>query len=204
MATQTLAVWQWYTAPPHPAGRRRPNPAAQREKAARPEWDISAGHSPPASRSGPFAARHNRRKVSGRASSSSTCAFFVGRQQRLAAAQHKAQQRAQHKPQPAGPVHTGQPPSGHKMLFSVYHTLRTQKGVGHIRQACAWDDFECAPRCSAHSQRNYYLKFRVCRALRSAPNAFSREGPWRETAFAAPLSAKAQRCGKSLHRFSAG
>ena len=51
--------------------------------------------------------------------------LFVGRQQRLA--QHKAQQRAQHKPQPAGSVHTGQPPSGHKMLFSVYHTLRTQK-----------------------------------------------------------------------------
>ena len=70
--------------------------------------------------------------------------------------------------------------------------------MGHIRQACAWDDFECAPRCSAHSQRNYYLKFRVCRALRSAPNAFSREGPWRETAFAAPLSAKARRCGGAL------
>ena len=31
--------------------------------------------------------------------------------------------------------------------------------------------FECAPRCSAHSQRNNYLIFRVCRALRSAPNA---------------------------------
>ena len=33
--------------------------------------------------------------------------FFVGRQHGLAAAQHKAQQRAQHKPQSAGPVHTG-------------------------------------------------------------------------------------------------
>ena len=53
--------------------------------------------------------------------------LFVGRQHGLAAAQHKAQQRAQHQPQPAGSVHTGQPPSGHKMLFSVYHTLRTQK-----------------------------------------------------------------------------
>ena len=84
--------------------------------------------------------------------------LFVGRQHGLTAAQHKAQQRAQHQPQPAGSVHTGQPPSGHKMLFSVYHTLRTQKrGVGHIRQACAWDDFECAPRCSAHSQRKDYF-----------------------------------------------
>ena len=53
--------------------------------------------------------------------------LFVGRQHGLAAAQHKAQQRAQHQPQPAGSVHTGQPPSGHKMLFSVYHTLLTQK-----------------------------------------------------------------------------
>ena len=34
-------------------------------------------------------------------------------------------------------------------------------------------------------------------ALRSAPNAFSREGSWRETAAAAPLSAKAQRGGKA-------
>ena len=32
-------------------------------------------------------------------------------------------------------------------------------------------------------------------ALRSAPNAFSRVGSWRETAAAAPLSAKARRCG---------
>ena len=53
--------------------------------------------------------------------------LFVGRQHGLTAAQHKAQQRAQHQPQPVGSVHTGQPPSGHKMLFSVYHTLRTQK-----------------------------------------------------------------------------
>jgi len=30
---------------------------------------------------------------------------------------------------------------------------------------------ECAPRCSAHIQRKEYFKFRVCRALRSAPNA---------------------------------
>ena len=30
---------------------------------------------------------------------------------------------------------------------------------------------ECAPRCSAHLQRKNYFKFRVCRALRSAPNA---------------------------------
>ena len=34
-------------------------------------------------------------------------------------------------------------------------------------------------------------------ALRSAPNAFSRVGSWRETAAAAPLSAKAQRGGES-------
>ena len=53
--------------------------------------------------------------------------LFVGRQHCLTAAQQNAQQRAQHQPQPVGSVHTGQPPSGHKKLFSVYHTLRTQK-----------------------------------------------------------------------------
>ena len=36
--------------------------------------------------------------------------------------------------------------------------------------------FECAPRCSAHDQRKNYFYYRVCRALRSATNAFSREG----------------------------
>ena len=38
------------------------------------------------------------------------------------------------------------------------------------------DDLNCAPRCSAQEQRKNYFLFRVCRALRSAPNAFSREG----------------------------
>ena len=104
--------------------------------------------------------------------------------------------------------------------------------MGHIRQTCAWDDFECAPllpgcgtqhphralggtrillaaapttppcfrhwRRSSSLQRNYYLKFRVCRALRSAPNAFSQVGSWREMAGAALLSAKAQRGGGAL------
>ena len=56
---------------------------------------------------------------------------------------------------------------------------------------------ECAPLRSAHIQRKEYFKFRVCRALRSATNAFSREGSWRKTAFAAPLSAKARRCGRA-------
>ena len=38
-----------------------------------------------------------------------------------------------------------------------------------------WDDWECAPLRSAHHQRNNYFIFRVCRGLRTAPNAFSRE-----------------------------
>ena len=38
------------------------------------------------------------------------------------------------------------------------------------------NDFECAPRCSAHHQRKNYFKFRVCRALRSATNAIFTEG----------------------------
>ena len=38
------------------------------------------------------------------------------------------------------------------------------------------NDFKWSPRCSDHIQRKDYFKFRVCRTLRSATNAFSREG----------------------------
>ena len=39
-----------------------------------------------------------------------------------------------------------------------------------------WDDLKWLPLRSSHVQRKNYFKFRVCRALRSAPNAFSRKG----------------------------
>ena len=58
--------------------------------------------------------------------------------------------------------------------------------------SCCRDDLEWPPLCSGHNQRNNYFIFRVCRALRSAPNAFSRVGSWRETAAAALVS-----CGNS-------
>ena len=93
--------------------------------------------------------------------------LFVGRQHGLAAAQHKAQQRAQHQPQPAGSVHTGQPPSGHKKLFSVYHTLRTQKRGW----AYAENDLECAAG-------DYPFRHRLRRCHLPQGDGFSR---WRET-----------------------
>ncbi len=41
---------------------------------------------------------------------------------------------------------------------------------------------------SGHIQRKNYFKFRVCRALRSATNAFSQMGSQGQTAFAVPAS----------------
>ena len=68
------------------------------------------------------------------------------------------------------------------------------------------------PPCFRHWRRSSSLltifsgknfRFCVCRALRSAPNAFSRVGSWRQTAFAAPLAAQARRCGgRFLQNFS--
>ena len=52
--------------------------------------------------------------------------------------------------------------------------------LGRAQKARAGqDDLECAPRAlCAYSAEELFL-FRVCRALRSAPNAFSREGSQR-------------------------
>ena len=60
------------------------------------------------------------------------------------------------------------------------------RGVGRFKMASAllWP----------YSAERIFL-FRVCRALRSAPNAFSRVGAWREAAFAAPAS-----CGSAALR----
>ena len=63
----------------------------------------------------------------------------------------------------------------------------------------AWDDLECAPRCSAHKSRKkifIILEYRSVCGRSGIP--FSRVESWRKTAFAAPLSAKARRCGRAL------
>ena len=57
------------------------------------------------------------------------------------------------------------------------------KADGGIRR----DDLECAPRCFAHKKRKNFLKFCVCRALRSATNAFLREGFTRKNTAARPV-----------------
>ena len=50
---------------------------------------------------------------------------------------------------------------------------------------------------SSHLQRKDYFYFAFVAACGPLQTLFSREGSWREAAFAAPLSAKARRCGES-------
>ena len=60
-----------------------------------------------------------------------------------------------------------------------HHGVKIQEAAA--RDLCSslfavWDDLECPPRCFGHLQRKNYFKFRVCRALRGATNAFSQKG----------------------------
>ena len=54
-----------------------------------------------------------------------------------------------------------------------------------------------AALCTYSAERIFIISqfWKICGFSRIA---FSREGSWRKTAFAAPLSAKARRCGRAL------
>ena len=66
-------------------------------------------------------------------------------------------------------------------------------------QSCVWGSILNALRVALriNSGKIIFISqfWKICGFSRIA---FSREGSWRETAFAAPLSAKARRCGKAL------
>ena len=76
------------------------------------------------------------------------------------------------------PIHAGR----EKYFLPFWASLpKTAENRGREDLECialprGWDDLKCAPLRSAHIQRKNDFIFRVCRALRSAPNAFSREG----------------------------
>ena len=62
-----------------------------------------------------------------------------------------------------------QPHNGVKKHKRLLH------GICAAAFLAVWDDLECPPRCFGHLQRKNYFIFRVCRALRGAPNAFSQK-----------------------------
>ena len=75
-------------------------------------------------------------------------------------------------------------PGGRAFGGTIQNAL--PRGVGRFRM--------CSAALCTYSAERLFL-FRVCRGLRAAPNAFSREGSWREAAFAAPAS-----CGSAALR----
>ena len=57
------------------------------------------------------------------------------------------------------------------------------------------NDFGCPPLCSGHIQQKIYFIIAIQENLRIFLNCFFTDGVVEETAFTAPLSAKARRCG---------